>query len=259
MVKEKVNGRAKILVVNDDEFVLKSMAQALSEEGYEVTPCQSGEEALELVKKTTFDLALVDIRMPEVDGFEVLKGIKATAPDTALSFASQPAIAIENAQAYERLKAQSLETISALAAAMEVKDPYTSGHSQKVTELAIAIAQKMGLPPEEVENLRMAGILHDIGKIGIPDSVLNKPARLTSAEMVMVEAHPVISAQIVGKIEALAHLVPIIRHHHEWYDGKGYPDGLKGEEIPLLARILAVADGFEAMTSERPYRRAMST
>jgi HD-GYP domain-containing protein (c-di-GMP phosphodiesterase class II) len=106
--------------------------------------------------------------------------------------------------------------------------------------------------------LRVAALLHDIGKIGIPDSALNKPARLTSAEFLMVKAHPVITAQIVGKIEALAHLVPIIRHHHERWDGTGYPDGLKGDDIPLLARILAVADGFEAMTSERPYRRARS-
>ncbi len=176
--------------------------------------------------------------------------------ELAQTIANQVAIAIENARAYERLKNQSLETISALAAAMEAKDPYTSGHSEKVTQFAIAIAQKMRLSSDEREDLRVAGLLHDIGKIGIPDGVLNKPAQLTSAEFLMVKAHPVISAEIVGKIEALAHLVPDIRHHHEWYDGNGYPDGLKGEEIPLLARILAVADGFEAMTSERPYRMA---
>ena len=178
--------------------------------------------------------------------------------EMALAFASQAAIAIENARAYERLKTQNLETISALATAVEVKDPYTSGHSEKVTQFTIAIAEKMGLSNDEIENLRVAGLLHDIGKIGIPDSVLNKPARLTSAERIMVDSHPVISAEIVGKIEALAHLVPIIRHHHEWYDGKGYPDRLKGKKIPLEARILAVADGFEAMTSERPYRRALT-
>ena len=179
--------------------------------------------------------------------------------EMALAFASQAAIAIENVQAYERLKTQNLETISALAAAMEMKDPYTSGHSQKVTEYATAIAQKMGLFPEEIENLRMAGLLHDIGKIGIPSTVLNKPAPLTSAEFLMIRAHPVITAEIVERVETLVAIVPIIRHHHERYDGKGYPDGLKGEEIPLLARILAVADGFEAMTSDRPYRPGMST
>jgi len=173
-----------------------------------------------------------------------------------MTIASQIAIAIENAQAYQRLKTQNLETISALATAVEAKDPYTSGHSEEVTQFAIAIAGKMGLSNDEIEDLRVAALLHDIGKIGIPDSVLNKPARLTSAEFLMIKAHPAIAAEIVGKIEALAHLVPSIRHHHERWDGTGYPDGLKGKEIPLGARILAVADGFEAMTSERPYRRA---
>jgi len=179
--------------------------------------------------------------------------------DTALAFASQVAIAIENAQAYEMVRTQNLETIAALATAVEARDPYTSGHSQDVTQLATATAQEMGLSAAEIENLRMAGLLHDIGKIGVPDSVLNKPSRLTSAERIMINSHPIISAEIVGKIEALAHLVPIIRHHHERWDGTGYPDGRKGEDIPLLARILAVADGFEAMTSERPYRAPMST
>lgn len=175
------------------------------------------------------------------------------------TIANQIGVGIENARLFEDMKARNLQTITALTTAVEARDPYTSGHSQEVTELAIAIARKMGLSAEEIENLRMAGLLHDIGKIAIPDSVLNKPSRLTSAERIMVESHPVIAAEIVGKVEALAHLVPIIRHHREQYDGQGYPDGLKGEEIPLLARVLGVADGFQAMTSERPYRPGMST
>lgn len=174
------------------------------------------------------------------------------------AFASLAAVSIETARAYQRFQEQNLQTITALAAAVEARDPYTSGHSQKVTEYTTAIAAKMGLSTKEIENLRMAGLLHDIGKIGIPDSVLNKPARLTAAERIMIDSHPVTSAEIVGKIEALAHLMPTIRHHHERWDGKGYPDGLKGDEIPLLARILAVGDGFEAMTAERPYRFAKS-
>ncbi len=185
-------------------------------------------------------------------------GFDEKAISLARDLARQLAIAIDNAQAYERLKTQNLQTISALAAAVEAKDPYTSGHNEKVTQFAVAIAEKMELSPDEIEDLRVAGLLHDIGKIGIPDSVLNKPARLTSAERIMINSHPVIAAEIVGKIEALTHLVPPIRHHHEWYDGNGYPDGLKEEEIPLMARILAVADGFEAMTSERPYRRPLT-
>jgi PAS domain S-box-containing protein len=201
-----------------------------------------------IAKGKTLGFLTIDHREPGIYDEE--------STEMALSFASQGAIAIENAQAYQRLRNQNLQTIAALAAAVEAKDPYTSGHSEKVTQFAIAIAEKMGLSNDEIEDLRVAGLLHDIGKIGIPDSVLNKPARLTPAEFLMIKVHPVIAADIVGRIEALTHLVPIIRHHHERWDGDGYPNGLKGDDIPLLARILAVADGFEAMTAERPYRRA---
>lgn len=174
------------------------------------------------------------------------------------TLAGQAAIAIENARAYQRVEEQNLQIITALATAVEARDPYTSGHSQKVTEHAVAIAQELGLPENEIENLRWASLLHDIGTIGISDVVLSKPTTLTAAEDVMIKAHPAISADIVGKIEGLVCLVPVIRHHHERWDGTGYPDGLKGEEIPLLARILAVADSFDAMTSERPYRWALT-
>jgi len=159
-------------------------------------------------------------------------------------------------RAEEALKSAALETLEALSRLVEANDPYTSGHSAKVTEIAIKIAQEMGLTDDQLDTLRIAGLLHDLGKVGIPGSVLNKPARLTQAERMMVEAHPALSAEIAERVTAFGDAVPVIRHHHEWYDGNGYPDGLKGEEMPLLARILAVADGFEAMTSERPYRRA---
>ncbi|MFQ6000338.1 MAG: GAF domain-containing protein [Anaerolineae bacterium] len=178
--------------------------------------------------------------------------------DLLRAVANQAAIAIQNARAYEELKALNLQTIEALARAVEAKDPYTAGHSTVVTDHAVAIAERMGLAAEEIETLRMAGLLHDIGKIGIPGSVLNKPSRLTSAEFIMIQSHPVISAEIIGKVKPLTGTVPVIRHHHERYDGTGYPDGLKEEETPLLARILAVADGFEAMTSDRPYRKAFT-
>ncbi|MFQ6001886.1 MAG: HD-GYP domain-containing protein, partial [Anaerolineae bacterium] len=156
----------------------------------------------------------------------------------------------------EALKNAAVETVEALSRVVEVNDPYTAGHSSTVTEIAIKIAQEMGLRNEERDTLRIAAPLHDVGKVGISSAVLNKPARLTQAEWVMIQAHPVASAQMAERVTAFKEAVPIIRHHHERWDGTGYPDGLKGEEIPLLARILAVADGFEAMTSERPYRWA---
>ncbi|MDD5222969.1 MAG: PAS domain S-box protein [bacterium] len=155
----------------------------------------------------------------------------------------------------EALKKAALETLKALSQLVEASDPYTAGHSSRVTDLSIKIAREMGLSPEDIEILRVAGFLHDLGKIGIPGSVLNKPTRLTQAERIMIQSHPVVSAQTSEGVEAFKAAVPVIRHHHERWDGTGYPSGLKGEGIPRLARILAVADSLDAMLSERPYRR----
>jgi len=164
----------------------------------------------------------------------------------------------ERKRAEEALRSAAVETLEAVSSIVEANDPYTAGHSARVTELAIEIARKMGLRDGQIETLRIAGFLHDVGKVGIPGNVLNKPARLTQAEWLMIQAHPVVSAQTAERVAAFEDAVPAIRHHHERWDGTGYPDGLKGEEIPLLARILAVADGYDAMTSERPYRRALT-
>lgn len=162
----------------------------------------------------------------------------------------------ERKRAEEPLKRAAFETVEALSRLVEANDPYTSGHSAMVTEITIEIAQKMELIYGQLDALRIAGPLHDVGKVGIPSSVLNKPTALTEAEWVMIQAHPQVSANVAQQVTAFAGAVPIIRHHHERWDGTGYPDRLKGDDIPLLARILAVADGFQAMTSERPYRRA---
>ncbi len=164
----------------------------------------------------------------------------------------------ERKRADEALKSVALETVEAVSTIVEANDPYTAGHSAKVTELAVEIATEMGLAKDQLDTLRIAGLLHDVGKVGIPSSVLNKPAELTQAEWLMIQSHPVVSAQTAERVAAFKDAIPIIRHHHEKWDGTGYPEGLKGEEIPLLARILAAADGFEAMTSDRPYRPAMS-
>jgi len=173
-------------------------------------------------------------------------------------FGAQIAIALENARAYRELKELNLGTITALVTAVEARDYYTRGHSEGVAKYAVAIARKIGLPPREVEDLHVAGLLHDIGKIGVSDLILNKRGSLTSEEYEVVKQHPRIGATIVGEIKPLWRIVPLIYHHHERYDGAGYPDGLAGEDIPLGARILAVADSVEAMTSSRAYRSNMS-
>ena len=159
--------------------------------------------------------------------------------------------------AYKRLiemREMFTQTITALAEAVDKRDPYTAKHSERVKEIAVDIGRVMRVSDGELEALEWGGLLHDVGKIGVPDAVLLKQERLTKDERMIMNAHPVLGAQIIAPVTKLAPELPIIRHHHEWYNGSGYPDRLIGDEIPKLARILHVADAFEAMTAARPYR-----
>ncbi|MBN1290162.1 MAG: HD domain-containing protein [Actinobacteria bacterium] len=174
------------------------------------------------------------------------------------NFAAQAAVSIENTQLYERLQDAYLGAISSLVAAIEARDPYTVGHSNRVTKYTVAIAREFGFSTQEVEEIRLAGLLHDVGKIGIPDKILNKPGPLSEEEYSAIKMHPTLSVRIVEPLPHLGGIIPMIYHHHERYDGKGYIEGMAGTEIPVGARILAVADAFEAMTSDRPYREALS-
>jgi putative nucleotidyltransferase with HDIG domain len=149
--------------------------------------------------------------------------------------------------------------IFALAATVDAKDHYTYGHSRKVSQYAIAIAQSINLPSEKIGVIRTAGLLHDIGKIGIPDSILNKDGTLDEQEWRQIKAHPEMGVEILRYVAELSDSLPIILNHHEHYDGSGYPSGLKGNEIPLEARLLSVADAYDAMTSLRPYHNQRSS
>jgi putative nucleotidyltransferase with HDIG domain len=151
-----------------------------------------------------------------------------------------------------------LNAVYALVSTVEARDPYTYGHSRKVNTYAVALAEAIGLSPDEVSNVSTAALLHDIGKIGVPDKVLNKRGKLGREDWEAIKSHPRLGANIVGNIPNLVPCVSIILYHHERWDGSGYPEGLKGEEIPIGARILAIADSFEAMTSARPYHPALS-
>ncbi|MFH1239541.1 MAG: HD domain-containing phosphohydrolase, partial [bacterium] len=173
------------------------------------------------------------------------------------TFASQAAIAIKNAQLHRNVNETYLDTISTLVLTVEARDSYTQGHSSRVTRYSIDIARAMKVSEMEVEYIRRCGKLHDIGKIAIPDSLLKAPKILSITEKAQIELHPIIGVRILAPLKFLEYGVAIIRSHHERYDGNGYPDGLRGQSIPMVARILSVADAFDAMTSDRPYRRKM--
>jgi HD-GYP domain-containing protein (c-di-GMP phosphodiesterase class II) len=173
------------------------------------------------------------------------------------SLADQVAIALDNSRLYQELEEMFFQTAESLADAIEKRDPYTGGHTQRVTLYSQAIAKFLQLKPLEKKWLKIASVLHDIGKIGIEDHILKKPERLSPEEFNMIKRHSDMGAEIIEHIRQLRESIPGVKYHHEHVNGKGYPDGLRGEEIPILAKIVAVADTYDAMTTDRPYRKAM--
>ena len=171
--------------------------------------------------------------------------------------ANQAAISIENAKLFKSLETTYLSTMKSLALILEGKNPYTRGHSERVTEYATALGIEMSLSSREINTLKCAASLHDIGKIGITDVILNKPGKLTNDEYEIMKQHPEIGYQMLEPIKFLSDSISIVRHHHERMDGKGYPDGIKGEDMSCLERICMVADAYDAMNSTRPYREVL--
>ncbi|MFC1504775.1 GAF and HD-GYP domain-containing protein, partial [Spirochaetota bacterium] len=182
-----------------------------------------------------------------------------TPHDTTLltALANNVAIAIHNAQLFEDQKEMFMSVVNSFAAAIDAKDHYTHGHSERVTRYSLKIAGALDMSQEEIDKLELAALLHDIGKIGINTEVLNKPGRLSPDERAYIEKHPGIGYDIIRHIKQFENIIAFVRHHHERYDGCGYPDRLKGQQIPLHARIIAIADTYDAMTSNRPYRKRM--
>lgn len=175
-----------------------------------------------------------------------------------LALADQIAIALDNARLYEELNVMTLRLVEGLSEAMEKRDSYSGGHPQRVMKICMAMSQYLPLSAEEKRQLTLAAVLHDIGKVGITDQILGKHGVLTVEEMEVIRGHPTAGAAIVGHIKQLQSIIPAIKYHHEHYDGSGYPEGLRGEEIPLVARIIAVADTYDAIIHERAYRGGMS-
>jgi hypothetical protein len=195
-----------------------------------------------------------------IEVFNKLNGDNFTENDSSIlmHIANTAAMAIDRSQKQRSIIEEVKSTIKALAAAIDAKDPYTRGHSQRVVQYSLMCGRSLSLSPRELEIIEYSGILHDIGKIGIPDAILSKPGLLTDEERFEIRKHPVISTNIIHDIPFLKPVIEIVRHHHEKYDGSGYPDGLVGESIPKGARVLAVADAFDAMMSDRPYRAHMT-
>jgi len=212
----------------------------------------------------THNIICVPLRIKE-DVIGVIQGINKregtfTEDDLELfqSFAHQIAIALDNARLYEELNEMARKLVEGLSEAIEKRDSYSGGHPQRVLKICMAIAKYLPLTPEEKRQLTLAAILHDIGKVGITDHILSKNGMLTVEEMEIMKEHPRAGAEIVGHIKQLRPILPGIQYHHEHYDGSGYPEGLQGEEIPLIARIIAVADTFDAIIHERSYQKGMS-
>jgi HD-GYP domain-containing protein (c-di-GMP phosphodiesterase class II) len=174
------------------------------------------------------------------------------------TLANQTAVAIENARLYDDLRGSFVQTVISLANAIDVRDTYTKAHSRQIANWAAATARHLGCTPEEINEIFLGGLLHDIGKIGIPDAILQKPAKLNEEEWKIVHTHPTLGAELISPIKRLANVSPMIEYSHERFDGLGYPHGRKGEEIPLGARIISVVDSYSAMLDKRPYKEPYS-
>ncbi|MEW6540034.1 MAG: HD domain-containing phosphohydrolase [Bacillota bacterium] len=304
---------SKILVV-DDELGPREALRLILQDHYEIATAQNGHQALDHLSDREFDLVIMDIRMPGINGIDLLAEAKKKAPDTevvmitayasvetaasalrhgALDYLIKPfdrksvmevvqkglsrraesrkikgrleelqlanqALRHEIERASINIQRHYLETVRSLVAAIDAKDSYTKSHQERVVMFAMLLGAELGLSAREIGLIQQAAVLHDIGKIGVPEQILLKKEFLTIEEYDIIKQHPVIGAEIISPVQFLSEVVPIVLHHHERFDGNGYPDGLKGLVIPVGARILAVADAVDAMLSERPYAPAKS-
>jgi putative two-component system response regulator len=303
----------RILIVDDEEMICSLLVRRLTKEGYSCLTATRGREALHYFYKDSLSLIISDIKMPDMNGVELLRNVKAVNPKMmviimtaypeidmavtamrlgAYDFITKPVdlewvvLSLKKAlekkrleeeieayhhhleklveertaklqEAYRVLKKAHLDSVKVLAEAIDAKDSCTRGHSERVRKMSMKIGMELGFSEKRLESLIYGALLHDIGKIGIKDELLQKQNALSPEEYQCIQEHPLIGAQILEGIDFFEDKIPMIRHHHEHFDGNGYPDGLVGEAIPLGARIISVPDAFDAMASLRPHREAM--
>jgi putative two-component system response regulator len=279
-----------ILVADDQAANRELLEELLTTEGFKVIAVSDGAAALQELSKAQADLVLLDVMMPHLNGFTVCEQIKAN-PDTYLipvilitalsdrqdriegikvgadDFLSRPVDRTEllaRVRSLLKLKQRTDEleraesVLFTLARSIEGKDPCTHGHCERLSDYSVRLGEHLGLSEEQLIALRRAGVVHDVGKIAVPDAILLKPGALTADEWKLIKEHPVVGERICAPLKSFRFVLPIIRHHHEKFDGSGYPDGLSGEAIPVTARVLQVVDVYDALTTVRPYKKAFS-
>jgi cyclic di-GMP phosphodiesterase len=280
-----------ILVADDNQSAREMLETMLRTHGYRVLAVSDGPQALAALQQEAVDLALIDVVMPGGSGYDVCRAAK-DRPETRLTpivlitghgrvedrilgieagaddFLNKP---VRKEELLARVKSlmrikrftdelESAETVVfTLAASIEAKDPYTEGHCDRLSRYSVALAQRLGLSEEDRIALRRGGVVHDIGKVAVPERVLLKPGPLDTHERDVMEAHPEIGERICAPLRSFRQVLPIIRWHHERQDGNGYPDHLKRDEIPVTARVLQTVDIYDALTTDRPYRKALSS
>ena len=291
-IQNSENNGYKIIAVDDEEGIVDSLSIFLKRSGYQFVGVTDPLEAIEKVKNEHFDLMVLDFIMTPIHGDQVveeirkfnkdlyillLTGHKDLAPpletirrldiqgyceksdkfDQLLLLIESGIKSEELSDTYEKLEQAYLESIQTLRYTVEAKDTYTRGHSDRVSEYSVLIGKYLGLPEADLDTLKIGGLFHDIGKIGVPDAILQKNGKLDDDEYSQIKQHPNIGVHILSHAKIFQNILPIVEHHHEKYDGTGYPSRLAGEDIPYLARIAAVADSFDAMTSKRAYRDSL--